>query len=171
MHSPMKLFFGLTATVSASKASGNSMNSMPAFLQSSISDLRIGREPLEMSVSPRQNFLKPPPVPEMPTVTRIWPFVAFWNSSAIASDTGKTVLEPSMAIVLVCALAADVRRVNAPSAAQCLGKFHDLSPSDRMNAFRFWAELQTVPSTDRFQFLRRPKAAGFACSYRCRGDR
>ena len=70
MHSPMKLFFGLTATVSASKASGSSMNSMPAFLQSSISALRIGREPLEMSVSPRQNFLKPPPVPEMPTVTR-----------------------------------------------------------------------------------------------------
>ena len=77
MHSPMKLFFGLTATVRASKASGSSMNSMPAFLQSSISDFRIGREPFEMSVSPRQNFLNPPPVPEMPTVTRTWPLVAF----------------------------------------------------------------------------------------------
>ena len=48
-----------------------------------------------MSVSPRQNFLKPPPVPEMPTVTLTAPFFAFWNSSATASVTGKTVLEPS----------------------------------------------------------------------------
>ena len=28
-----------------------------------------------MSVSPRQNFLKPPPVPEMPTVTRTSPLI------------------------------------------------------------------------------------------------
>ena len=41
-----------------------------------------------MSVSPRQNFLKPPPVPEMPTVTLIYCFFAFWNSSATASVTG-----------------------------------------------------------------------------------
>ena len=38
-----------------------------------------------MSVSPRQNFLKPPPVPEMPTVTLTAPFFVFWNSSATPS--------------------------------------------------------------------------------------
>ena len=40
-----------------------------------------------MSVSPAQNFLKPPPVPEMPTVIRARGF-AFWNSSATASVMG-----------------------------------------------------------------------------------
>jgi hypothetical protein len=90
----MKLFFGLI-TVSASKATGSSKYSTPAALQSSISFFRIGREAPEMSVSLRQNFLKPPPVPEMPTVTLIWFFFAFWNSSATASVIGYTVLEPS----------------------------------------------------------------------------
>ena len=70
------------------------MYSMPAFLQASISVALIGREASLMSVSPRQNFWKPPPVPEMPTVTRL-PFSPFWNSSATASLIGKTVLEPS----------------------------------------------------------------------------
>jgi hypothetical protein len=51
---------------------------------------------LEISVSPRQNFLKPPP---MPTVT-LMPLLAFWNSSAIASVIGKTVDEPSMAMIV-----------------------------------------------------------------------
>ena len=51
-----------------------------------------------MSVSPRQNFWKPPPVPEMPTVTRT-AALAFWNSSATASLTGKTVLDPSSVTV------------------------------------------------------------------------
>ena len=46
---------------------------MPAAAQVAISAARIGREASEMSVSPRQNFLKPPPVPEMPTVTRTLP--------------------------------------------------------------------------------------------------
>ncbi len=139
MHSPMKLFFGLTATVSASKASGNSMNSMPAFLHSSISALRIGREPLEMSVSPRQNFLKPPPVPEMPTVTRTWPLVSFWNSSAIASDTGNTVLDPSMAMVLVCAVAGAGGVARMPTAA----------PAARMAVMgRMETLLRLRPATD-----------------------
>jgi len=62
----------------------------------SCSAARIGREASEMSVSPAQNFLNPPPVPEMPTVTRTLLPVAFWNSSAIASDTGNTVDEPSI---------------------------------------------------------------------------
>ena len=42
---------------------------MPAFLQIAASSSLIGREASEMSVSPAQNFSKPPPVPEMPTVT------------------------------------------------------------------------------------------------------
>jgi general secretion pathway protein A len=41
---------------------------MPAALQSAISFSRMGREAFWIAVSPRQNFLKPPPVPEMPTV-------------------------------------------------------------------------------------------------------
>src|SRR5687767_14774895 len=82
------------------------MYSTPAARQSSISFLRIGREALEISVSPRQNFLKPPPVPEMPTVTLTAPFLAFWKSSATASVTGKTVLEPSILTSCACAGAA-----------------------------------------------------------------
>ena len=49
-----------------------------------------------MSVSPLQNFWKPPPVPETPTVTRT-SGATERNSSATASVTGKTVLEPSIA--------------------------------------------------------------------------
>ena len=65
------------------------------FAHSAISDFVIGREAFEISVSPRQNFLNPPPVPEMPTVTLTAPRLAFWNSSATASVMRKTVLEPS----------------------------------------------------------------------------
>ena len=71
---------------------------MPFFLQSSTSVGFIGLEASEMSVSPMQNFLKPPPVPEMPTVTFVLPFSAFWNSSATASVIGYTVDEPSTLI-------------------------------------------------------------------------
>jgi hypothetical protein len=81
------VFFGLITTVRASKATGSSTYLMPALAQSSISLARIGREASEISVSPRQNFLKPPPVPEMPTVTRTLPFLDFWKSSATASVT------------------------------------------------------------------------------------
>ena len=63
------------------------MYSMPLALQASTSVGLIGRDASEMSVSPAQNFLKPPPVPEMPTVTRALGF-AFWNSSATASVIG-----------------------------------------------------------------------------------
>src|SRR6187397_1502767 len=76
---------------------------MPAALQSSISFFRIGREAPEMSVSPLQNFLNPPPVPEIPTVTLIVFFFDFWNSSATASVMGKTVLEPSILTIWACA--------------------------------------------------------------------
>src|SRR5687768_6808466 len=73
------------------------MYSTPFFVHSSTSVGLIGREALEMSVSPPQNFLKPPPVPEIPTVTLL-PGFAFWNSSATASVIGNTVLEPSTLI-------------------------------------------------------------------------
>jgi hypothetical protein len=57
----------------------------------------IGREASEMSVSPTQNFSKPPPVPEVPTVTWTSGF-SCWKSSAAASLNGATVLEPSIRI-------------------------------------------------------------------------
>ncbi len=47
-----------------------------------------------MSVSPRQNFSKPPPVPDVPTVT-FTPECCSWNSSAATVLSGATVLEPS----------------------------------------------------------------------------
>src|SRR5687767_5046389 len=86
---------GCTATVRASKQIGNSMYSIPPSLADFISSADMGRLAFEMSVSPRTNFLKPPPVPDDPTVTLIFPPVDFWNSSATASATGNTVLEPS----------------------------------------------------------------------------
>ena len=86
--------FGLATTARPSYAIGSSMKSTPAFAHASVSVALIGREASLMSVSARQNFWKPPPVPEMPTVTRT-PGLAFWNSSATASLTGKTVLDPS----------------------------------------------------------------------------
>ena len=69
------------------------MYSTPALSHASISEALIGREALLISVSARQNFWKPPPVPEIPTVTRSG--LAAWNSSATASLMGNTVLEPS----------------------------------------------------------------------------
>src|SRR3989344_5183517 len=103
-----QVFLGFTTTVRASNATGSSTYLMPASLQASISFFEIGREASEMSVSPRQNFLKPPPVPDTPTVTLV-PFWAFWNSSATASVIGNTVLDPSTLMNLSAATAgADV---------------------------------------------------------------
>ena len=51
-----------------------------------------------MSVSPAQNFSKPPPVPDVPTETLTSGFSAM-KRSATASVSGPTVLEPSMRIV------------------------------------------------------------------------
>ena len=53
-----------------------------------------------MSVSPAQNFLNPPPVPEIPMTNRADPPMESPQSSTIASVMGKTVLEPSMSVVL-----------------------------------------------------------------------
>src|SRR5690606_2619511 len=127
----MNLFFGLTTTVSASKATGSSMYSMPACLQAAISFSRMGREALAISISPRQNFLKPPPVPEMPTVTRTLPRLAIWNSSATASVTGNTVLEPSnltIGVLCACAVCAPASPTNrAATAAAALIRFIKVS--------------------------------------------
>src|SRR5215213_9212101 len=72
---------------------------MPFFLQTRASSSGlIGRDASEMSVSPAQNFSKPPPVPEMPTVT-LTSGLSSLNSSAAASVNGPTVDEPSIAIV------------------------------------------------------------------------
>ncbi len=49
-----------------------------------------------MSISPAQNFSKPPPVPDSPTVTWTSGFSP-WKPSAAACANGKTVLEPSIA--------------------------------------------------------------------------
>src|SRR5687767_5990736 len=73
------------------------MNSMLFARHAFISDSLIGREALLISVSPRENFLNPPPVPDTPTVTRISP-CSFLYSSATASVIGYTELDPSMLI-------------------------------------------------------------------------
>ena len=51
-----------------------------------------------MSVSPAQNFSKPPPVPDVPTVIWTSGFSSL-KSSAAACVNGATVEEPSMAIL------------------------------------------------------------------------
>ncbi len=71
---------------------------MPFFSQSAISSSSIGREASEMSVSPAQNFSKPPPVPDWPTLMLTSEFSSL-KSSAARCVNGKTVLEPSMLIV------------------------------------------------------------------------
>lgn len=68
---------------------------------------------LEMSVSPRQNFLKPPPVPEMPTVTLTRFLVATWKSSATALVIGNTVELPSILTVLAGTAAASTTPASA----------------------------------------------------------
>ncbi len=64
------------------------MYSIPSFSQSGTSSFSsIGREASEMSVSPAQNFSKPPPVPAAPTVMSTSGFSSL-NSSAAASANG-----------------------------------------------------------------------------------
>ena len=86
------------ATAMPSLAMTTSLYLTPAFSQSGASSSSlIGREASEMSVSPAQNFSKPPPVPETPTVIWTSGFSSL-NSSAAASANGPTVDEPSIAI-------------------------------------------------------------------------
>ena len=81
-----------------SEATSASLYATPFFSHSGTSSsVSIGREASEMSVSPAQNFSKPPPVPDWPTVIFTFGF-SVWNCSAAAWANGKTVLEPSMAI-------------------------------------------------------------------------
>ena len=83
---------------SPSKPIWNSVYSIALAAQACFSSSLIGLEASLKSVSSLQNFLKPPPVPEIPTVTLTsgWTFL---NSSATASVIGKTVLEPSPLIL------------------------------------------------------------------------
>src|SRR3970040_1791345 len=102
---------------------------MPASAQAFISFAEMGREASEISVSPRQNFLKPPPVPEMPTVTLMAPRFIFWNSSATASEIGYTVLEPSILTMSACAFAAASRPpANNAGIAKLLKRLIEMAP-------------------------------------------
>jgi hypothetical protein len=77
------------------------------------SEALIGRDAFERSVSLLQKRSKPPPVPEMPTVT-CTPLFFFWNISAAAVVSGPTVLEPSAVILpLSFARPADPAAVTA----------------------------------------------------------
>ena len=64
-----------------------------------ISSPLIGREALEIWISPLQNSSNPPPVPEIATFTSASDSSA--NSSAIAWVIGKTVDDPSIEISFV----------------------------------------------------------------------
>ena len=80
-----------------SLATWTSVYSTPSSLQSVSSSGSIEREASEMSVSPAQNFSKPPLVPAAPTVM-FTSGLSWLNSSAAASANGCTVLEPSIEI-------------------------------------------------------------------------
>src|SRR5688500_12499964 len=88
---------GLTTMATPPYAARISEQLMPAGLHACSPAGRIGRDASLMSVSPRQNFWNPPPVPDCPTVTRAL-LPAFRNSSATASLRTKTVLDPSTLI-------------------------------------------------------------------------
>ena len=77
------VFCRLTTTESPSLATVNATHLTPASLQRTASESFIGRDAFERSISLRQNRSKPPPVPEIPTVTRAFGFF-FWNPSAAA---------------------------------------------------------------------------------------
>src|SRR6187399_1583178 len=72
------------------------MYSIPARSHASTSLGLIGRDAPLIAISELQNFLNPPPVPEIPIVTRAE--LVARNSSATASLRGNTVLDPSTAI-------------------------------------------------------------------------
>jgi hypothetical protein len=93
------LRFGFVTTAMPSLAIWISSYLTPALSQTGASSSGlIGREASEMSVSLAQNFSKPPPVPDSPTVILTFGFSSL-NSSPAASANGKTVDEPSIRIV------------------------------------------------------------------------
>src|ERR687897_51836 len=87
----------LATTVRASFATTISWYSMPLASQAAFSSSLIGREAFDSWVWPSQNFLKPPPVPDVPTVM-LTPVFSVMNSSAAADVSGPTVLDPSEAM-------------------------------------------------------------------------
>jgi hypothetical protein len=89
----------------------------------------MGRDASEMSVSPAQNFSKPPPVPDWPTVI-FTSGCSLWKPSAAAWANGKTVLEPSMAMVpdSSCDELASCVSAVAPDAAVALPPPSSSSP-------------------------------------------
>src|SRR4029450_10528115 len=80
-----------------SRPTRNSWYLMPLAAQACFSSSLMAREASEMSVSPLQNVVTPPPVPEVPTVT-LTPDSCLLNSSVMASLIGATVEEPSITI-------------------------------------------------------------------------
>ena len=93
------MFSWLTTTVSASFATVNARHEpMLVVLAACASLIFIGRDASERSISPLQKRWKPPPVPEMPTVTLTLLAPALRKSSAAAVVYGPTVDEPSAVI-------------------------------------------------------------------------
>ena len=82
-----QVFALLTTTVRASTATWSSAYSMPAASHAAASSSLMEREASLASVSPRQNFSNPPPVPEEPTVT-CTPGLAAMKSSAARAVRG-----------------------------------------------------------------------------------
>ncbi len=74
---------------------------MPAFSHAAISVAEIARDALDISVSPRQNFSKPPPVPEIPIEIFTRPEVVDSKYLAVTAMSGYTVLEPSILIAVL----------------------------------------------------------------------
>ena len=103
MRQSTQVFALLTTIESPSFATVNASHLTPASRHRIASEFFIPRDAFERSVSLRQNRSKPPPVPEMPTVTRAAGFL-FWKPSAAAIAYGPTVLEPSAVIVPLSAV-------------------------------------------------------------------
>ena len=94
-----QVFCWFTTTVSASLATVNARQEPTLLvLQACASVILIGRDASERSISPLQNRWKPPPVPEMPTVTFTFEAPAREKSSAAAVVYGPTVDDPSAVI-------------------------------------------------------------------------
>ena len=136
------MFLGFTTTEIPSKATGNSTYSTLPSSQSFASVSLMLREAPVIEISPAQNFLKPPPVPDTPMVIRA-AFVR-WNSSATASEIGKTVLEPSMATIAV-AEEAVVDEDAGELVADCLvdqyGRDRAVDPAGKPTDYAFVADL------------------------------
>ena len=84
-----QVFCRLTTMESPSFATVNATHLTPASRQRIASEFFIGREAFARSISLRQKRSKPPPVPEMPTVTRA-PDSSAWKPSAAAIAYGPT---------------------------------------------------------------------------------